>query len=93
MVFIDINTDIPTEGRNFKTLSKKVIQLFRTVATYQLKKTLNMELDLLLVLVSLHRLDIPELYNIFSKYFAVESDDEFDSLSVCNFIYLGTFNK
>ena len=44
-------TAILTEGRNFKTFSKKVIQLFRTVATYLLQKMLNMELGMLMVLV------------------------------------------
>ena len=31
-------------------------------------------------------LDIRELYSRFDEYFAIEADDEFDSLLVCNII-------
>ena len=45
------------------------------------------------MLMVLEEFAYTKLYSRFDEYFAAEADDEFNRLSVCNIIYLGTFNK
>ena len=42
-------------------------------------------------LCSLCTLDIPEIYSRFDEYFAIQADDECDSLLVCNILKLSVY--
>ena len=62
VVFIDMNTNILTEGRNFKTFLKENYAIALDSCCLFTKEILNMELNIILVvLLSLRTLEMPEI--------------------------------
>ena len=81
VIFIGMNRYILTEWGNCKIYLKENYATALGICHLFTKTMLNMELNMILCLWSLHTLDIPELYHRFDEYL-----DQFGIPLACNII-------